>query len=99
MDWYKAVMLILGVVSAVIFPVQLVRMYRRRDRGRIYDLLVSTAALGIIYSGVFWPNAIHAAAPPVRWLAIGVLALFLANWFGFGQWLFRPKVKPEPPSA
>lgn len=99
MDGFKSVMLMMGVVGAVVFPVQLVRMIRRRDSGRIFGLFVSAALMVLLFSDVFWPGAIHAAVPAVRWLAVAVAVLFLANGFGFGQWLFRPKAKPEPPSA
>lgn len=97
MDSFKIVLLVLGGVFAIAFPVQLVRMVRRRDRGRIFDLLVSAAGLGILFSGAFWPHAIP--SPPVRRLETAVLILWLATLFGFGQWLFRPKAKTGQPPA
>lgn len=100
MDWYKITILVMSLIVVVSSPVLLVKAFRRKEKNRIFDVLLSEAVLGYLAVQTFWPNVTQHLASPVRWSLMSILFLFLANMFGLSRWLFKtPKTTGNPPAA
>lgn len=89
MDWYRTVLLVMSVVVVAFSPFLIAKALRRKEKRRIYDIVLS--ALFIVYLTVeaFWPGFFHRQVAPIRWLVVALLLLWGANVFGLSYWLFK----------
>ena len=88
MGWSQYVMLGFGAFGAVAFPVLLVKAVQRREKHRIYEILVACVLLGWLVFQSLAPSAARHVPPTVHRAVVVVGVLFLLNMFGFSRWLF-----------
>lgn len=100
MDWYKVTLLVMCLIVVVSSPMLLVKASRRREKSRLFDIVLSDVFLAYLAVQAFWPSVTLHLPASARWLLVALTLLFLANMFGLSRRLFKkPGTNGSTPQA
>lgn len=97
MNGFQWIMAGLTGVYAVVTPIVLTKAILRKEKQRVFKLIVSLLFVAYWMTLSLAPAVIEKVFPTLRWVLLPVVLLFVANMFGFSDWLFKQHKKKTMP--